>query len=68
MAVAVVVVIAGTALDYIYAGSSVGTSELLVIKLNHHTGPSLFKKQHYTNTHMKLHFSSSVKSAEPLTV
>jgi hypothetical protein len=39
MAVAVVVVIAGTALDYIYAGSSAGTSELLVIKLNHHTGP-----------------------------
>jgi hypothetical protein len=39
MSVAVMVVIAGTALDYIYAGSSAGTSKLLVIKLNHHAGP-----------------------------
>jgi hypothetical protein len=39
MAVAVTLVIAGTALDYVYSGSSPGTCELLVIKLNHHTGP-----------------------------
>jgi hypothetical protein len=39
MAVAVMVVIAGTTLDYIYAGTSAGTSELLVIKLNHYVGP-----------------------------
>jgi hypothetical protein len=39
MAVAVTLVIAGTVLDYITCGSSPGTCELLVIKLNHYTGP-----------------------------
>ena len=39
MAVAVMVFIAGTALDYIYDGSPAGTSDLVVIKLNHHSGP-----------------------------
>jgi hypothetical protein len=39
MAVAVMAVIAGTALDYIYDGSSSGTSEIFVIILKHHAGP-----------------------------
>jgi hypothetical protein len=39
MAVAVMFVIVGTALDYIYCGSSPGTAELLVIKLSNCKGP-----------------------------
>jgi hypothetical protein len=63
MAVAVMAVIAGTALDYIYAGSSAGTSELMVNELNHHAG--LYSRNSTTQTtlHKQCYTNSTTQTA-----